>query len=211
MVNYLALLGWATTDSQQIFELDDLIAKFTLERCSGSASIFDDQKLLWLNGEYIRAKSLDDFTDLAIPYLQKAGLLGETFDREWLKKIIALEQEKVKYLTDIPSLYDFMLKDDFVYDEKDVEKVLKKEESKQILEDMLVRINDLVFFTADELEKLCRQYSEEKQIKTGTIFHPLRVATSGRAKGPSLFHYLEVLGKDVVGKRIEGTLREFFT
>ncbi|MCP4482201.1 MAG: glutamate--tRNA ligase [bacterium] len=210
VLNYLALLGWSTTDSQQLFESQELIKKFTLERCSGSAAIFDEQKLLWMNGEYIRSQSLDEFTDIAIPYLKEAGLLPALFDRERLKKIIKLEQEKVKYLTDIPKLFDFMLQDEIVYHEKDVAKVLKKEGSQTILEDMLERVNLLNNFTADSLEKLCRDYADEEGIKTGMVFHPLRVATSGRAKGPSLFHYLEVLGKDVVCVRIEKALTEFF-
>ena len=96
LVNYLALLGWATSDSQQLFKFDELIQKFELEKCSSSASIFDDKKLLWMNGEYMRAKSLDDFVEIAKPLLKNANLIDDTIDKEYLKKVLALEQEKVK-------------------------------------------------------------------------------------------------------------------
>ncbi|MFC1485368.1 glutamate--tRNA ligase [bacterium] len=213
LVNYLALLGWATEDSQQLFELDDLIKKFTLERCSSSASIFDPQKLLWMNGEYIRAKSIQDFTDIAIPWLQKTNLVPQKIDdktKQYLQNVLALEQEKVKYLTDIPELVDFILLDEIEYDQKAIDKVLKKEGIKEILQDMLDSIKAMGEFTAENLEKLCREYSEQKNIKTGQVFHPLRVSTSGRTKGPSLFHYMEILGREKVLKRIEETLKLFF-
>ncbi len=214
LVNYLALLGWSTSDSQQLFEFQELIQKFDLYRCNSSASIFDEKKLVWMNGEYIRAKSLDEFTKMAIPYLQKDNLFKENFndeDFENLKKIIALEHEKVKYLTDIPMLYDFMLKDEFIYDEKDVEKVFKKdaEKTKNILEGMKKELEMTGSFSAENLENIFRNYAEKNDLKTGAIFHPVRVATSGRTKGPSLFHYLEILGKEKVLNRIDFALAEF--
>ncbi len=215
LVNYLALLGWSTQDSQQIFSHEELVQKFDLYKCSSSAAIFDDKKLLWLNGEYIRAKSLDEFTEIAISWLEDAKLVSKNLtdvDKENLKKIIALEQEKVKYLTDIPGLFDFMLKDEIEYNSEDVEKVLikNKEISNKILKEMLENIRNLEVFTAEKLEELFRSYAEKNSIKTGQIFHPVRVATSGRTKGPSLFHYLEVLGKEKVVKRLENTLKIYY-
>jgi nondiscriminating glutamyl-tRNA synthetase len=206
LINYLSLLGWATEDSQQLFTQEDLIQKFTLERCSSSASIFDLQKLIWMNGEYIRKKSIDEFFEIEKPILLKAGLIKENLSKEeevFVKKVLALEQEKTKLTIDVPKLVDFMLKDDFVYDSKAIEKVLSKSNAKQILSDMEERIENLKDFTSDNLEKLTRDYALEKNIKTGEIFHPVRVATSGRTTGPSLFHYLEVLGKVRVINRIE--------
>jgi glutamyl-tRNA synthetase len=212
LVNYLALLGWATSDSQQLFHTGELIEKFELNDCSSSASIFDDKKLLWMNGEYIRAKSLDEFTEIAIPVLQSANLVNLNLtenEKNNLKKIFALEQDKVKLLTEIPSLFDFMLTEKIEYNPVDVEKVLKKEGAKKILEDMLENIKDMQTFSAENLEILCREYAEKTGIKTGQIFHPLRVATSGRTKGPSLFHYMEVLSKEKVLDRMNFTLKEF--
>ncbi|MFC1566926.1 glutamate--tRNA ligase [bacterium] len=206
LINYLSLLGWSTEDSQQLFELDDLINKFTLERCSSSASIFDSQKLLWMNGEYIRSKSETDFFNLVLAQLKKADLIDDisTSDKdEYLKKIVALEQEKVKLLTEIPGLVDFMLTDEIEWDEKAVNKVLKKEGAADILNDMQEELEKLKDFKSQTIEECVRDYSRKHDIKTGKIFHPLRVATSGRTQGPSLFDYMELLGKSKVLQRIE--------
>jgi nondiscriminating glutamyl-tRNA synthetase len=208
LLNYLSLLGWATEDSQQLFTQEELIQKFTLERCSSSAAIFDLQKLIWMNGEYIRKKTIDEFYEIEKPILVKAGLIKENLsidEENFVKKVLALEQEKTKLTIDVPKLVDFMLKDDFEYDQKAIEKILKKENAKQILNDMQERIQNLEDFTSDNLEKLTRDYALEKNIKTGEIFHPVRVATSGRTIGPSLFHYMEVLGKEKVIARIKNT------
>ena len=173
LVNYLALLGWATSDSQQLFKFDELIQKFELNDCSSSASIFDDKKLLWMNGEYIRAKSLDEFTEIAIPVLADAKLIDKDLSQEKkenLKKILALEQDKVKLLTEIPALFDFMLTEKIEYNPSDVEKVLKKEGAKKILEDMLKNISEMPVFSAENLETLCREYAEKNELKLGRYF-----------------------------------------
>src|SRR3989339_136513 len=84
LLNYIALLGWSTEDSQQIFTKENLIEKFSLERCGKSGAIFDIQKLIWMNGEYIRKLSIDELTNRAIPFIQKAGFDTSNFD--FLKK-----------------------------------------------------------------------------------------------------------------------------
>ncbi|HAX61975.1 MAG TPA: glutamate--tRNA ligase [Elusimicrobia bacterium] len=116
LLNYVALLGWSTEDSQQIFESSELIEKFTLERCGKSGAIFDAQKLLWLNGEYIRKMPVEELTKRSLPFIEKAGLPINNFD--YLKKCISLEQDKIKLLSDVPHLIDFFLKNDIIYDEK---------------------------------------------------------------------------------------------
>ncbi|MBI1979257.1 MAG: glutamate--tRNA ligase [Elusimicrobia bacterium] len=207
MVNYLSLLGWSTEDSQQIFAGEELIQKFSLERCGKSAAIFDPQKLLWMNGEYIRKIGVPDLTQRSLPFLKEAGLTPETSlpkERlDFVQSCVGLEQEKIKLLTDVPNLLDFLLLDDFKMDEKSVDKVLKVPGAIGLLMDVAKRIEQITDFTAAPIEQLCRAYATEKNIKTGQVFHPLRVATSGRAQGPSLFHYLEVLGKERVLARMK--------
>ncbi len=205
MVNYLALLGWSTSDSQQVFEIDDLIKKFTLGGCSKSASIFDFQKLEWLNGEYIRKMDIDELTEKAMPFISGAGLRVD--DRERVKKAVLMEQEKIKLLKDIPGLIDFMLKDDMEYDDRAKNKVLKKEGAGEVLSDMLERIKGLDDFSEKGLEEAVRKYCEEKGLKTGKVFHPLRAAVSGRTTGPGLFVMLEFIGRERVMKRIEDAMK----
>ncbi|MDR0676182.1 MAG: glutamate--tRNA ligase [Elusimicrobiota bacterium] len=215
LVNYLALLGWATSDSQQLFKFDELIKKFDLKDCNSSAAIFDDKKLIWMNGEYIREKSLDEFTKIALPILQNANLVKNDINKEELenlKKILILEQEKVKLLTDLPELFGFILKDKIEYNEIDIEKFFKKdpEKTKNILENIKVEMAKLNDFTTENLESLFREYAEKNNLKTGQVFHPVRLATSGKMKGPSLFHYLEILGRKKAIERIDYSLTNFF-
>ncbi len=215
LVNYLSLLGWSTSDSQQIFKFNELIEKFDLYRCNSSAAIFDNKKLDWMNGEYIRSKTKDEFFELAVIELEKSGLITREKAIEKkaeLEKILSLEHEKVKHLTEIPELYDFMLLDEINYNEKDAEKVFKKDpvNTKKILVEINEEMKKIGNFSAENIEKLFREYSEKNNIKTSLIFHPVRVATSGRAKGPSLFHYMEILGKEKVMSRINKTLSKYF-
>ncbi len=208
LLNYLALLGWGTTESEEIFPLEELIKKFSLERCGKAAAVFDPQKLLWINGLYIREMPVEELYPYALEELKKAGLVSDTPDeetREYIKKALSLEQEKIKLLADIPYLLEFFLKEDIVYREEAVNRVLRKEKVKQILDDLEQLLNKEENFSADYLEEIVRRYCQEKNLSTKEVFHPLRVAVSGRTEGPCLFQMLELLGKERVLKRIKRT------
>src|SRR6185312_12826400 len=107
--NYLALLGWSTSDSQQLFTDEDLIAKYNLEGCQKSPATFDPVKLNWMNGEYMRQLSVKDLIDQAEPFLKAAGLLPANGGPS-LEKTVALEHEKYKRLDEIPGLVEFFYK-----------------------------------------------------------------------------------------------------
>ncbi|MBA7475572.1 Glutamate--tRNA ligase 1 [subsurface metagenome] len=221
MVNYLALLGWATEDSQQIFDIEELKEKFSLERCAKSAAIFDLQKLLWMNGEYIRKMKPDELTFKAFPFIasEKEKLVeGKKYEeiedtvKMALTKSISLEQEKIKLLKDIPNLIRYMLKEDLEnkdYEEEAKEKVLKVSGVKQILSDCRDRLTRLEDFSEEKIEQEVRNYAKESSKKTSEVFHPIRVAVSGRTRGPGLFALLSFLGKERVLRRIEYTIKNF--
>jgi len=219
MMNYLALLGWATEDSQQIFTKEELIAKFSLERCAKSAAIFDPQKLLWMNGEYIRKMTPEKLTLKAFPFILREKLVeGKEYQdiedavKMALTKSISLEQEKIKLLKDIPYLISYMLKEDLEdkdYEQEAKEKVLKVKGVKQILSDCRDRLARLEDFSEEKIENVIRNYATESGRKTSEVFHPLRVAVSGRTRGPGLFALLSFLGKERVLKRIDYTIKNF--
>ena len=207
--NYLALLGWSTEDSQQLFEKDELKDKFTLERCKPSPATFDPAKLLWMNGEYIRKTPVKELVRMAIPFMKKSGLIQRdpsSQESARLETVVELEHEKIKLLADIPHLVDFLLKDEVIYEPEAVEKVLKKPGASAVVLDLADRFAKLEPFTAQATEKACRDYAVEKGLKTSLVFHPVRVSVSGRTQGPSLFHMLEVLGKDKVLERMKKAL-----
>lgn len=216
MLNYLALLGWSTSDSQQLFNPADrfkeLVDKFELERCQKSPAVFDMEKLKWMNGVYIRNLKLEELVDRCWPFLIEAGLVSAHADagqRAFLMKALPLEQEKLVLLSDAPGLVDFFLQKDVVFDPEAVEKVLKKNGAREALMGMAAEFEKLDQMTATNTEKACRDYAQANNIKTGGVFHPVRVAVSGRTKGPSLFHMLEVMGKETVLNRINLALKKF--
>jgi glutamyl-tRNA synthetase len=216
LINYLALLGWSTKDSQQIFTIEELIEKFSLERCGVSASTFDPAKLLWLNGEKIRSKTNKEIYDLFVDWLKYTNNenLISCWDENLLKQAIALEHDKIKLLKEIPSLVDFFFIKEVDYKEDAVMKTFFNEKSKVSAEMILVesanRLLEKEDFSASSLEQYARDFAQEKKIKTGQVFHPLRVAISGRTQGPSLFHMMELMGKDEVVRRINIAISKFF-
>ncbi|MDR0820473.1 MAG: glutamate--tRNA ligase [Endomicrobium sp.] len=216
LINYLALLGWSTEDSQQIFTTEELKQKFSVERCGISPSIFDPAKLLWLNGEKIRSKTPQQVYELFIDWLKYMGneKLTETWDVELLKKALILEHDKIKLLKDIPSLVDFFFTKNVDYKEEAVKKTLLSEKSKDIaklvLTESVARLSNQRNFSAVSLEQYARDLAAEKNIKTGQVFHSIRVAISGRMQGPGLFQMMEVMGKEDVIRRINVAINKFF-
>ncbi|MGN1058271.1 MAG: glutamate--tRNA ligase, partial [Candidatus Avelusimicrobium sp.] len=203
--NYLALLGWATSDSQQIFAAGELEEKFDISGCQPSPAVMDPEKLNWMNGEYIRATPIARLTDLAMPFIEKAGIDVSKTARAKLEGIIGLEQEKYKLLTEIPDLIRFFFEDP-VFEPEAVEKVFGKPEAKQALTLMIDAYGKLEDFTEANLEAAARTTAKENGLKAGQIFHPVRVAVSGRTHGPTLFKMLEYMGKDVVLARLNHAL-----
>ena len=199
MRNYLALLGWSTSESQQLFTDDELISKFGLEGCQKSPATFDTVKLQWMNGEYIRQTPVDELIELARPFLEKAGLWGAKGPE--LKRVIALEHEKFKLLSEIPTLVEFFYKP-VVFDPKAYDKVLKAPGAKEILLDLAGVLEGFAPFENKALEARIRQFVTDKGLKNGQVFHPIRVAVTGRTEGPTLFLMLEVMGKAMVIERL---------
>lgn len=199
--NYLALLGWSTPDSQQIFAAGELESKFDLDGCQKNPATFDPVKLLWMNGEYIRQLSGEELLKRAVPFLRAAGV-GLDQPEEKLLKVVGIEQEKYKLLGDIPKLVDFFFSD-VEFDARAVEKVFHSKEAFKVLSGMREIYAGAQVFTEELLEKEARSFAKEQGLKAGQVFHPLRVAVSGRTEGPTLFKMLEYLGKEAVVRRIE--------
>ncbi len=201
LLNYLALLGWGTEDSQQLFTQKEMVEKFEIERCGKSPATFDPAKLLWMNGEYIRKTSAHDLGELAKPFFKTRDVSAVPV--KTYEAAVTLELEKVKLLSDVPTLTDFLLWDDFEYRDEAVTKVLKAEGAAGIVEELVKRLAMLEPFDVPGIEALCKTLAKDKGVKNGAIFHPLRVSVSGRTEGPSLWHMVEYLGKARTLERIK--------
>ena len=201
--NYLALLGWSNKESQQLFEPMELVEKFDLGGCQKNPATFDPVKLTWMNGEYIRKTAPERLLEDSLPFLRVVGLDGAP--RERLLRVIAMEREKFKLLTDIPGMVGFFFHG-VVYDPKAFDKVLRKEGAREVLQGLIPVLEGTTPFTEKELEASIRAFCAEKALKTGQVFHPLRVAVSGRTEGPTLFLMLEILGRETVVERVRAAL-----
>lgn len=215
LINYLALLGWSTQDSQQLFFGNSLIENFSLDRCNSSPATFDPSKLLWMNGEYIRKKTDQEIFELFLDWINwtKQDKLIDGWNRDLLKKAISLEHEKIKLLKDIPGLVDFFFKE-LSFDQTAVDKILlsdtKKDSAKKVLQECIIRLPKQNFSSPEALEMFARNLAKELGFSNSKVFHPIRVAISGRTQGPSLFHMMEVMGKDEVIRRIQQTVDKYF-
>ncbi len=202
MVNYLVRLGWSYGD-QEIFSKEELIEKFTLENIGKSASIFDPEKLLWLNSYYIKESDPDKLADLLLPFLERKKY--PISDRNYLERAIITLQPRAKTLTEMADMMDFYLLENIEYDSKAARKFLKPTMI-PVFEDLIEKLRALDEFTEEKLEKVFRNTSAELNVKLGKIAQPVRVALTGRTASPGLFEIIDILGKDKTIRRLERAL-----
>jgi nondiscriminating glutamyl-tRNA synthetase len=202
LLNYLALLGWGTEDSQQLFTQADMIEKFALERCGKSPATFDPAKLLWMNGEYVRKAPVSKIAELAKRDFYPAAGLDQVSNAAF-EGAIALEHEKMKLISEVPKLIDFLIFDEYEYRQEAVDKVLKAAGAGEILADMAKRLDALHPFDTPGIESAIKTCAKDRGIKNAPVIHSLRVAVSGRTEGPSLYHMVEYLGKTRTLQRIQ--------
>jgi len=206
MANYLALLGWALDDSTELFSREDLVRHFSLERIGQSPAIFNAEKLLWMNGVYLRKLPLEELADRLAPFI--ATTLGREHltpeDRAYLLRVLPLIQERIKTLAEGPDLVSFFFSDAMSYDPSLLApKGVTREATANALMVALERLRGTASFDATALEGVLRPLAEELGLKTGQLFGALRVATTGRTAAPPLFQTMEVLGRERCLERVE--------
>jgi glutamyl-tRNA synthetase len=218
LINFIAFMGWNPKTDQEFFTKEELIKKFSMANMNKAAAIFNIEKLNWLNGHYIRQMDLSDLTEKCIPYLEKANLIGRVGDKKWkivetdepitllkIKKIIALEQERLIKLSDLPDLVSFFFKKTLSYDKRLI--IWKKMTAGDVdlrlsaVEKLLAEIIEKNF-KKDFLEEKIKKLIEEKKLGTGETLWPLRVALTGEKSSPPPFDVAEILGKEKTLQRI---------
>jgi glutamyl-tRNA synthetase len=212
ILNYLALLGWSLDDAREDFTPAELIEHFSLERVNKAPASFDPAKLMAFQERYMRALPIDQKVDMVLPYLQKAGLISTTVDdaaRAQVQAIVEAAGDRIKIAGDVLDYPEFFVADDqFAYDEKAMEKVLKKAQAASLLEAFRGRLASVERFEPAELEAQLTRLAEESQVKPSEIVHPVRVAVTGKTIGFGLFESLAILGRARCLARIERTLKQ---
>ena len=207
VVNYLGLLGWSFGDDESIFSATGMIKRFELEDIQKNPAIFDNDKLAWMNGVYIRQLGLDDFVSRTQPLVETDLGRELTQDESSMYRVMApLVQERMKLLTEAPEQVRFLFVDEVTYDEAAWGKVLSKPEARVALEGAMARLENLGEWDTDPIEAALRDMLAELGLSASKGLQPLRVAVTGSTVSPPLFESLTVLGKEESLRR----LREVF-
>ena len=217
LVNFLALLGWSLDGETTIIPREVLCKEFSLERITRKDAIFDETKLDWMNGEYIKAMGAKAWVDAVSPFLIEAGLTTKEAikeNEEWYEKLYPLVAERMKRLTEAPEKLAFIFDGPTVkLDEKSVQKNLLKEgcRADEVLRKVrAILADESIPWQCDPLQDTCRELVDSLGLKAKLIFQPIRVAVTGSQVSPPLFESIELMKRSDVVARIDYTLSEVF-
>ncbi|KMK90862.1 glutamate--tRNA ligase [Rossellomorea marisflavi] len=208
LFNFIALLGWSPKGEDELFSREEFIKIFDPERLSTSSALFDNQKLTWMNNQYMKALDLDQVVALAEPHLIKAGKISgnpTAEEHEWVRRVVGLYQEQMSFGAEIVELSEMFFKDDLEYD-AEAKAVLDEEEVPEVLRAFLEEIDSLENYEAAEIKKSIKNVQKSTGHKGKKLFMPIRVAVTGQTHGPELPNAIELLGKDKVKLRLKGLL-----
>ncbi|HZC06041.1 MAG TPA: glutamate--tRNA ligase [Ktedonobacterales bacterium] len=210
LVNYMALLGWSYDDKSNVLSREELVAAFDLDRVGVAPARYDEERLLWFNGYYIRQLSPEELTERAMPFMERAEAEGglpdsvaRPLDRSYTARVLRLEQERMKTLAEAPGMTSFFFVTDVTYEPQML--IAKNMDAARTL-DGLRRSYDALSAFADweaaPMEARLRELVAELGLKPVQLFTSLRVAVTGRTVSPPLFETMETLGRPTSMRRL---------
>ena len=204
--NYLCLLGWSPKDNREKIDIEEVVTLFELEKINRRNAAFDLNKCFWLNGQYIAQMSLDRFAELSRPFLEKAKI--DISNEKYLRAVLAIVKEKIKLFKDVPEWTRYFFTEDYDFDPAAAENVFGKPEAATRLSALRAEFAKIDNWNLEQIESTLKALAQKLDCKTGDLVHPARIAVSGRGIGPSLYHMLEVMGKERVLARFERTISQ---
>ncbi|WP_170005885.1 glutamate--tRNA ligase [Bacillus fonticola] len=204
LFNFIALLGWSPVGEEEIFSPSQFVEIFDPARLSRSPALFDTQKLTWMNNQYMKELGLDKVVELALPHLVKVGRVSETPSDEeatWTRQLIGLYQEQMSFGAEIVELSELFFKEQIEYDEE-AKEVLSGEQVPEVLATFAKQLVKVEVFEAQAIKKAIKAVQKETGHKGKQLFMPIRVATTGQTHGPELPNAIELLGQEIVQKRL---------
>jgi glutamyl-tRNA synthetase len=211
--NYMALLGWGPGDDETLISTDEMISRFDPEDIGKSAAIFDEKKLRWMNGRYMRELELDDYCDRAEKFLASEG--HDNLDPDLLRVACSIAQEKAQTYSELWPLIGYLFEEQET-DPKDWRKTMKGD-AKVALETSLHCLNAIDQdqtgfhgdgFTVESVSRALEPISEQLKISRGKVYLPIRVALTGTRVSPGIFESVAALGRDKTIKRIKVALKK---
>jgi glutamyl-tRNA synthetase len=204
LVNYLVRLGWSYGD-QEVFAKEELIEKFSLESVGKSAAVFNTEKLMWLNGLYIRQEKPESLAEMLLPFLEARGLKPRSLS--WLTEITKTLRERSKTLVEMVDQAEFYFRSDFVSDEKATKKHLTTS-IKEPLEMLIAKLESSPELDEKGLEEIFKEVVAQKGIKLGALAQAVRVALTGKAVSPGIYEVVKILGRDEAMQRLSRALKK---
>ena len=207
VMNYLCLLGWSPKGNREKIAMKEVVELFDLPQILRHNARFDLNKLHWLNGEYVREMSGDRFHELAVHSLGRVGIDTNRFELDYVKAALDTCKQKIKLFSEVPKFGDFYFKDEIELDPATV-KTDFPAAARPHLEALREALAKLEAFDADNLGKTLKAVAAQTGAHISVLVHPLRVACTGRAIGPSLYHLMEILGQERVLERLDAALEK---
>lgn len=216
LVNFLALLGWSLDGETTIIDRATLCREFSLDRITKKDAVFDETKLDWMNGQYIKEMGADAWVQASRPWLVQSGADEADIDArpEWYAKLYPLVAERLQRLDEVPDKLAYMFWGGRVeLDEKSVTKILTKEGARA--DEVLRAVRDILAdesipWECEPLQERVRTLTETLDMKAKGVFQPVRVAVCGNMVSPPLFESIELLPREDILARIDQTLSEVF-
>ncbi len=199
VVNFIALLGWSPKSEDEIFTLDELVERFSLEAVNRSPARFDPEKCAWVNQQHLLKLAPEAFIEAAKPFVADAGLPVD----ERYPAVAALVREKVRLLSEVPAAIGFLLADNFDFDPEAVEKVKGNAAAKDLLAALADDFAALPEWSADAAKHQIGETAKAAGAKPGQLMFPVRVALSGKSGGPDLGDILGLLGREKCVARLK--------
>ena len=205
--NYLALLGWSPGDDRENITMKELCELFTVEKVHSSPARFDMKKLEAINGDKIRALTIDEFLHWSLPFLKDGGIItGTDSEIALVKSALPLIQERIVTLSEVPKMLAFLFTTNFAVEAESVSKI-SDAASKEILTRSLAELTPLATWDHASIEAALRaSLIEEMGLKPRIAFTALRIAATGSTISPPLFESMELLGKEACLARITGAI-----
>ena len=203
LVNYLSLLGWSPGNNQEIIDLKELIQKFDLNRVLKTGAVFGQDKLEWVNAQYVRKLSVPALTDRLLPYLEKAGHRPADYDRSWVERLVLLHQERIFRLAQFSELTKFFFDDKIEYNEEARAEFKRDPRLENAFKSYAKMLGSLPVFDVKTIEEKSRALMKELGMTGKEFIHPCRVALTGRTVSPGFFDTVALLGAKKSVQRLE--------
>ena len=210
LVNFLALLGWAPQNEQEIFSIDELVQAFSMEHVAKNPAVFDIDKLNWLNAQYMKKLSAEQITDMAMPHLVEKGYLASSDisadEKAALIRFTEIIRDHLSYGAQFLDFADLYFNDDIIVEDPEAKKVLEDETAPTVINLFKQKLSNIEEFTAANIQPIFKQITKELKIGGKKVYMPVRISLTGQMHGPDLAGIIEVIGRDRVSKRIQKTM-----